>query len=168
MNSMFFGLKRAYYATMKGTRRPLRKLGITPARVDLLTMVARSPSETMRACLQRELRDALGVVASTLTEMLKALEKLGLVRRTYADDRRYRVVELTSRAKELLERVEQWAIKDFCEEKFLASPLVQPGGRDGVFYCLYTDAWEGVPEAVARMDRVYGSAGPYPSWHPDD
>ena len=29
MNVMFFGLKRAYYGTMRGTRRPLKELGLT-------------------------------------------------------------------------------------------------------------------------------------------
>jgi len=173
MNVKFFALKRAYYGTMAGTRRPLKKkFGLTPARVDLLRAVVRVPQEQggMFVCLQRALRDSLGVVASTLSEMLKALEELGLVKRTYAHDRRFRVVELTLKARLLLDRVDEWVWEDFMTEKFLASPMVEPEGRDGFFYALleHLDFYEKLPAFMRHMVRLYTSAGPYPAWHPDD
>jgi len=166
MNTVFFGLKRAYYGTLRGMRKPLKKLGLTPARVDLLTAVARSGERTLglRVCLQRELRDVLGVVASTLTQMIQALEKLGLVKRSWAHDRRFRVVELTERGKELLAKADQWALRD---EKELASPFVEPEGRDGIFYGLFDMPWDEVDEVMKQMVRDFGSIGPYPPWHPD-
>jgi DNA-binding MarR family transcriptional regulator len=92
MHVVFFGLKRAYHGTLRVTREPLRDVGLTPARFDLLYAV--------KACrggvLQSVLRKILGVCRATVSKMLISLEELGLVRRTvYRHDRRQRLVRLT-------------------------------------------------------------------------
>ena len=92
MNVIFFGLKRAYHGTLRVTREALAKLGLTPARFDLLYIVAKEGG----TLLQRELQRALGVVAATVSRMLTSLEELGLVEREVVEeDHRCRHVVLT-------------------------------------------------------------------------
>jgi DNA-binding MarR family transcriptional regulator len=92
MHELFFGLKRAFHGTLRMTRTALASLGLTPARFDMLYIVLQEGS-TM---LQRDLQRALGVVAATVSRMLKSLEKLGFVERTVMEeDHRRRVVVLT-------------------------------------------------------------------------
>ena len=82
MNVIFFGLKRAYHGTLRVTREALAKLGLTPARFDLLYIVAKEGG----TLLQRELQRALGVVAATVSRMLTSLEELGLVEREVVEE----------------------------------------------------------------------------------
>ena len=93
MNKLFFGLKRAYYGTLRLTRRALKCLGLTSARFDLLYILDKARGEMTQRALQR----ALGVAASTVSRMLASLEKLDLVtREIMLDDHRRNWVELTS------------------------------------------------------------------------
>jgi DNA-binding MarR family transcriptional regulator len=57
MHVIYFGLKRAFHGTLRVTRRALARLGLTPARFDMLYIVAKEGS----SLLQRELQRALGV-----------------------------------------------------------------------------------------------------------
>jgi DNA-binding MarR family transcriptional regulator len=92
MHVIFFGLKRAFHGTLRVTRRVLASLGLTPARFDMLYIVAKEGS----SLLQRELQRALGVTAATVSRMLTSLEELGLVEREVSeDDHRCRNVVLT-------------------------------------------------------------------------
>jgi DNA-binding MarR family transcriptional regulator len=92
MHAIYFGLKRAFHGTLRVTRTALASLGLTPARFDLLYIVAKAGG----SLLQRELQRALGVVAATVSRMLTSLEELGLVEREVMDeDHRCRNVMLT-------------------------------------------------------------------------
>jgi len=92
MHVVFFGLKRAFHGTLRVTRRALATLGLTPARFDMLYIVAKEGS----SLLQRELQRALGVTAATVSKMLTSLEELGLVEREVLEvDHRCRNVLLT-------------------------------------------------------------------------
>jgi DNA-binding MarR family transcriptional regulator len=92
MHELFFGLKRAFHGTLRMTRTALASLGLTPARFDMLYIVAKEGS----MMLQRDLQRALGVAAATVSRMLKSLEQLGFVERTVMEeDHRRRVVVLT-------------------------------------------------------------------------
>jgi DNA-binding MarR family transcriptional regulator len=104
MNSIFFGLKRAYLGTQRGIREPLRKMGLTPARHDMLATLRKFALQ-VPPLRQREVRTSLGVSGPTVSRMLKALEKLGLVRREKdPEDRRHRLVRITPSGNAALDR----------------------------------------------------------------
>jgi DNA-binding MarR family transcriptional regulator len=90
MNAMFFGAKRAYHGTLRICRRPLRSLGLTAARYDMLYVLMHG------TVLQSGLRQKLGVCRSVVSRMLRSLEELGLVTRIVKrKDTRQRLVKLT-------------------------------------------------------------------------
>jgi DNA-binding MarR family transcriptional regulator len=92
MHVVFFGLKRAFHGALRVTRDALKILGLTPARFDMLYIVAKEGS----SLLQRDLQRALGVAAATVSRMLRSLEELGLVEREVTEeDHRCRNVMLT-------------------------------------------------------------------------
>ena len=92
-----FGLKRAYYATLGLTRRTLRKMGLTAARVDMLFVIHKKGRyPTQQSALWR----TLGVCPSVVSRMLKRLEEMGYVRRdVVTNDTRCRKVWLTARGR---------------------------------------------------------------------
>lgn len=93
MHAIFFGLKRAHHGTLRVTRAPLAKMGLTAARFDMLYTI----KERRRGILQSALRRALGVCRATVSRMLASLEQLKLVTRTVDPaNRRERIVRLTT------------------------------------------------------------------------
>jgi MarR family transcriptional regulator, organic hydroperoxide resistance regulator len=101
MNTTFFGLKRAFHGTLRLTRRALARLGLTAARFDLLYVVLKE-GEPM---VQRDLQEALGVTAATVSRMLGSLEELGLLQRQpLEEDRRYRSITLTKAGRQCIRR----------------------------------------------------------------
>lgn len=109
MHPVFFGLKRAYYATLGLTRRTLSKMGLTAARMDLLYVIhkkGRSPT------YQHDLWRTLGVCPSVVSRMLDSLEDLGYVERhEVPTDKRCRRVTLTIRGRARIRR----AIRQFIQ-----------------------------------------------------
>ncbi|HSY24871.1 MAG TPA: MarR family transcriptional regulator [Polyangiaceae bacterium] len=97
MHPVFFGLKRAYYATLGLTRRTLRKMGLTAARMDMLYVIhKRGRYSTEQGALWR----TLGVCPSVVSRMLKRLEEMGYVERNVVtNDTRKRTVTLTTRGR---------------------------------------------------------------------
>ncbi len=94
MHAIFFGLKRAHHGTLRITRDPLARMGLTPARFDMLYAIK---SRHKSGVLQSALRRTLGVCRATVSRMLASLEELGLVtRKVHALDRRQRRVVLTT------------------------------------------------------------------------
>ncbi len=102
MDAIYFGLKRAYQATLKVGRFILSRIGLTPARFDMIYAIRHSGRTFMT---QMELRRVLGVSRPTVSRMLASLEKLGLVWRGPTHDRRTRKVDLTPAGERLLKRV---------------------------------------------------------------
>ncbi len=100
MDPIFFTIKRAYYATLRLTRRALAAMGLTAARFDLLDALYRLG--TGSANLQSNLRRGLGVARSTISRMLGSLEQLGLVKRRRAG--RECIVALTPEGRRLVRR----------------------------------------------------------------
>jgi DNA-binding MarR family transcriptional regulator len=99
MNAIALGAKRAFHGFLRFTRRAFASVGLTAARFDMLLAIRGSvrsdqPFETIMQC---ELRSVLGVTAGVVSRMLRALEKLGLVQRAHADDRRYKAVWLSQK-----------------------------------------------------------------------
>jgi DNA-binding MarR family transcriptional regulator len=97
MNAIFFASKRAFHGVLRVTRRPLRSLGLTAARFDLMfALLRRDTARVGGSTRQSDLRRTLGVTASVVSRMLRSLEALGWVRRTRPhSDRRQRDVTLT-------------------------------------------------------------------------
>lgn len=97
MHQVFFGLKRAYYASLGLTRRTLNKMGLTAARMDMLHVIHKNRRYPV---LQSQLWRALGVCPSVVSRMLKRLEAIGYVRRkVVTDKKRYRYVYLTTKGR---------------------------------------------------------------------
>ncbi len=100
MDPVFFTIKRAYYATLKLTRRALGAMGLTAARFDLLDALYKLGNRTIH--LQSQLRRGLGVARSTISEMMRSLERLGLV--TRRRDGRDCIVALTAEGRRRVRR----------------------------------------------------------------
>jgi DNA-binding MarR family transcriptional regulator len=101
MNAIFFASKRAFHGVLRVTRKPLKSLGLTAARFDLLyaLMPRKGEEPIVNGKLQSNLRRLLGVSPSVVSRMLKSLENLGLVSRkcpANGPDRRQRWVSLTT------------------------------------------------------------------------
>src|ERR1700760_1584537 len=97
MHRITFGFKRGYYATLRISRRTLRKMGLTAARFDLLYAVhTRGKWISYQSYLWR----TLGVDKAVVSRMLKSLEARGYVNRTIDPfDTRQRRVRLTARGR---------------------------------------------------------------------
>jgi len=107
MHPVFFGLKRAYYASLGLTRRTLRKMGLTAARMDLLYLIHQKGKYPSVQC---DLWRTLGVCPSVVSRMLKRLEAIGYVRREVVPgNTRHRYVELTTKGRATILR----AIRQF-------------------------------------------------------
>jgi DNA-binding MarR family transcriptional regulator len=171
MNQQFFGLKRAFHATLRLTRASLAKLGLTAARFDLLYALPHSRHRSSLTMRQSNLRGMLGVSRPTVSRMLASLEELGLVRRTRDPyDGRQRVVALTQQGCTLVRRAVRHFIDSGWTELALDSALAsdRPGERwcdDG--HCLFeTDRLE---RFLGSIRRAFGDVATlYYPWHPDD
>jgi len=99
VNAITFGTKRAFHGFLRATRKQLVEMGLTAARFDLLSVLVRRGPRELRApgVRQSAIRRMLGVTAPVVTRMVRALERLGLVRRWRERDwdRRQVLVELT-------------------------------------------------------------------------
>ena len=110
MHPVPFYLKRAHLCSLAVLRRLLTPFGITPARYDMLHVIANTNlwhGKKSHWVYQSDIWRALGVTPTTVCKMLRALERLGFVRRTRSivRDRRQVIVELTRKARGLLRHV---------------------------------------------------------------
>ena len=96
-----FALKRCFHSMLRLSRKDFKALGFTPARMDILhgLRLAKGP------IWQSRMRRILGYTArSTTTFFMKALQKLGLIRRKRSElDRRQLEVTLTRAGLAMLE-----------------------------------------------------------------
>lgn len=159
MHAILFGLKRAFQASLRLGRDTLRHYPLTPARFDMMHAVRRGTT-------QRDLREALGVSAPTVSRMLRSLEELGFVVRRLAEDARTRWVELTAAGERVLARVR----RDIMDSGYmtLAVDCVLSGSRWFDWGACF-EAKEAFEDWLFRVryalcDRASLA---YP-WHPDD
>jgi DNA-binding MarR family transcriptional regulator len=164
MHAVVFGLKRAFHSTLRLTRKTLGKIGLTAARFDLLFALH---SRGKPGALQSELRRTLGVCASVVSRMLKALELLGYVKRERdRADARQRLVTLTNRGRGRIQRgIRQfisWGYVQLALESVLAPKAPPDSG----------EAFAAVQTAEGLLDSLragFGdSADLFYRWHPDD
>jgi DNA-binding MarR family transcriptional regulator len=105
MDPVFFGLKRAFHSTLRISRRDFKEIGTTPARMDILYALFKE-RRRQTPIWQSSLRRIIGYTArSTMTQIMQALEGLGLiVRRRSRQDERQLEVELTRAGVALFKR----------------------------------------------------------------
>lgn len=120
MNLVQFQVKRAHWRLWDFEARLLAPFGTTPARLDMLQCIERHGAPT-----QSFLMWQLGLCAATVSKMLKLLDARGLVERDVdpADYRR-RIARLTTKARELLERVRRVLLRTGVAAKAQARCLV--------------------------------------------
>jgi DNA-binding MarR family transcriptional regulator len=100
MDDLLFALKRAHLAGNRFSWRLLMKLGLTPARFDLMRVLYARRDFAMA---QSDLRKRLGVARATISRMLCVLEKLGWIERSVDPfDRRTRKVVLSYKARAIV------------------------------------------------------------------
>ena len=100
MDDLLFAFKRVHLAGNRNALKLLAAFGVTPARFDLMRVLYGNRTFSMQ---QSWLRGELGVARATLSKMLKALEKAGLVERKPDEfDRRTKRVTLTYAARSLV------------------------------------------------------------------
>lgn len=93
-----WSFKRLVLLAGRGARAFAALAKLTPARADMMI------SMLSRELTQKGLVEALGICASVVSRMVRALERLGLVaRRTPAEDRRVRWVSLTAAGRKALD-----------------------------------------------------------------
>ena len=115
MHHILASLKRASLLSLAQQREWLAPYGITPARYEMLFVISHTDAwlGKVHFCRQSDIWRQLGVSPVTVSKMLRALEKLGFVRRarSIARDRRQVYVELTRKARGLLRKVHQRVIR---------------------------------------------------------
>jgi DNA-binding MarR family transcriptional regulator len=169
MNAITFGTKRAFQGFLRVTRRPLLDLGLTAARFDLLSAVFRSGRGYcgLAGTRQSDIRRMLGVTASVITRMVRALEGLGLVRRWREDDwdRRQIRVALTEAGERCVVQARKVMMRAIRRMVYMAICFGRHRNADARFRHMAT------LESYLRGLRVqFGdTARLYYAWgHPDD
>jgi len=175
MNAIFFGLKRAFYGTLRVTRRMLTRLGLTAARFDMLYALPHSGRHAGNGTWQSDLRRQLGVSRPTVSRMLASLEELGLVvRRPDQNDRRQILVALTEAGRALIREAVQVFIRSgyvqlavdtaLCSEP--GAPATSSRWYDEEECLIEMDTFDGL---LSKVRREFGDfARLYYRWHPDD
>lgn len=159
MHAIFFGMKRAFHASLRVGRSVLRTPGLTPARFDMLTVIA-------RGMLQRDVQRMLGVSAPTVSRMLRSLEERGWVVRRICRDTRQRWIELTSLGGRVLRQARRGLIGWGYITLAIDSALVGERFHDFSRCLLAKDAFE---LALWRIRRAFGDSAELAyTWHPDD
>jgi DNA-binding MarR family transcriptional regulator len=133
MHAIAFGAKRVFHSFLRVTRRPLLSWpGLTGARFDLLS--AFLEGEYRRPdCIelrQSELRRRLGVCASVVSRMLRALVERGWIARCRdADDRRAWRLWLTPAGEQVIRAARRLLLR--AVERIVNDALVLPWWRRG-------------------------------------
>jgi DNA-binding MarR family transcriptional regulator len=166
MHCAMFGLKRAYWGSLRVTRKRLAKMGLTAARFDLLyaLLVGRVPMAQWRIVRQ------LGVAPPVVSRMLKSLRMLGYVsQRRNKGDGRGRLVVLTDLGRSKIRR----AVLVFIRRR-RADLLVERGLCPGMPLCQEREdaAFERMGELEWLLDKLregFRAGGKlYYPWHPDE
>jgi DNA-binding MarR family transcriptional regulator len=109
MHRTIWAVKRAHFKTWAWTRGVLRKFNVTPAQFDALFVLSERG-----VMMQSKLQKALGVVRSTVSELLRDLERAQLVARG-TRFRSGRDVKLTAAGKKVVDRA--WASQGDVEDE---------------------------------------------------
>jgi DNA-binding MarR family transcriptional regulator len=141
MHAIAFGAKRVFHCLVRVARRPLLSWpGLTAARFDLLSALLEGEFRrpTCIVLRQSELRRKLGVCASVVSRMLRALLERGWVeRRRDSQDRRTWRVSLTTSGEQVIRAARRLllrAMERIVDQALSGTPRACPDDR---FYALY-------------------------------
>jgi DNA-binding MarR family transcriptional regulator len=165
MNAIALGTKRAFHGFLRVTRKALAAFGLTAARFDMLQPLLNQRGDYSYPVLQDELRRKLGVTAGVVSRMLGALEKLGLVARTRAYDRRRRKVTLTERGMACMRRARRLLLRGV--RRIVWDAICFGRHRDPEQRFLHMQRLESYLD-VLRRDFGDTATLYYPWGHPDD
>ena len=169
MNQITFGTKRAFHGVLRGTRKLLASFGLTAARFDMLyaLMGPASRRGSSRALYQSELRRKLGVTASVVSRMARALESLGWVKRRVPleGDRRQRSVALTEEGEARMRAARRVVVRSV--HRLVLDAICLGRAGDPLERFVRMDTLEG---SLRALRRDFGDrASLYFPWgHPDD
>jgi DNA-binding MarR family transcriptional regulator len=142
MHAIAFGAKRVFHGFVRIARRPLQSWpGLTAARFDLLSALLEGEygRPFCVSLLQSELRQKLGVCASVVSRMLRALLERGWVERHRApEDRRTWRVSLTRSGEQVIRAARRLLLR--AVQRIVHDAIGVPGraGPDHRFNALYT------------------------------
>jgi DNA-binding MarR family transcriptional regulator len=171
MNEIALGVKRTFHGFLRITRQRFASVGLTAARFDMLYAVRKHGLAFRRedpvTINQSDLRRVLGVTATVVSRMVRALETLGLVERHrhgYGDRRQIRVT-LTKRGLQTVNRACRLLLR-----------RVQRSVYKAICYGHHRDSWKRLfamdtLESYLRVlrKRFRDTATLYYPWgHPDD
>jgi DNA-binding MarR family transcriptional regulator len=167
MHAILFGLKRAYWGSIKNSRRPLKehRAHLTAARFDLLHVMRSYPMKTIR---QRMLQRALGVCRPVVTRMLKSLVALGWVTRVRSTiDRRTYDVSLTDEGAELIDYAYHRFVRSMRARRWVHQAMLgmeKWPDKDAAFEAVHAlERW------LRQLRKEWNAGGTlYYRWHPDD
>jgi DNA-binding MarR family transcriptional regulator len=167
MHFTFFSVKRLFLCAMHKVQIPmLRRVGLTPARFDVLYILWESRGEMNLGSFQHELWKALGVSRATMCKMTKLLAALGLVKRERVSHKRVNVT---------LTKLGYYVMRHAL--KFLR--IRKRGPVDRTVNSIFVREWWSASAWLAELDGVqfyFGrlrgvlsdTATHYYDWHPDD
>ena len=167
MNAVAFGAKRAFHGFLRVTRKPLASVGLTAARFDMLyVLFSPAAADCRRSITQRELRAALGVCASVVSRMVRALEKLGLVtRRRSPYDGRHIDLSLTPRGRACIQGARRWLLRGM--QRFVVEAICFGRHADPMECLKHMEQLEAYLGELRR--HFFDTATLYYRWgHPDD
>ncbi len=96
-----------YYTTValkKHASEFFAPFGLTDVQFNLMMLIKHHGGET--GLSQARLSEMMMVNRANVTGLVDRLEKAGMVRRTAAEDRRYNMIQLTAKAKKVLEKAD--------------------------------------------------------------
>ncbi|HEY8039153.1 MAG TPA: MarR family transcriptional regulator [Polyangiaceae bacterium] len=170
MNAIAFGTKRAFHGFLHITRKALQSVGLTAARFDMMCALLDDPRQrhamvtfSMR---QSVLRRALGVSASVVSRMLRALETLGwVVRRRAREDRRQYDVSLTESGDQCIRMARRLLLRGV--QRLVYQCICMGKHRDPNQRFIHME-WLESYLRVLRRDFGDTATLYYPWGHPDD
>jgi DNA-binding MarR family transcriptional regulator len=167
MHAAFFGLKRAYWGSLRVTRRKLTEMGLTAARFDLLYMLWEWPRAPRS---QRLLTRRLGVTPPVVSRMLKSLRELGLVVRERDEtDGRGWLISLTKEGRRRIREAIDYFVRRQRAWRRIERAFCphMPKGEEREDAALWS-MWqlEVLLDLLRKGFRARGTL--YYPWHPDD
>jgi len=164
MHAVLFSIKRAFHKSVWFGRFLLKDYLLTPSRFDIL-YILQSRGELSRTP-QSTIREILGIASTTLSRMIKALLKLGFIRRERSKlDRRQYEVWLTKYGRTSIAHAIRTIIDSgiiaYCVVHFVSREWLSPEGT-------FRDV-DGIDTTLSFMrERLLDCATLYYRWHPDD
>ena len=152
MHVAFFGIKRVHLRVMDVSRALLRDRHLTPARFDMMRIIELYADHGLP---QWAIQHRLGVSAPTVSRMLKALEKLGFVKRRRSPrDRRTLIVTITQVGLWVVENARASLVETGIAERFALRGLALDPDEA-------RSALPSFERTLLRMRRNYGDATPF-------